>query len=781
MYAFPRRSILRWLPLIILLCGLGSMTLFNVLASGVCNPSSLLTRVSSSPGGNAANNHALGASLSADGRLLVFESNASNLVSGDTNNQSDVFVYDRVSCQMRRISLTHSGTQGNANAQQSDISADGRYVVFWSNSHLLPVSDIYFGQIYAYDLVSNQLELVSVNSAGKPAVSGVGKPTISANGRYIAFAVRNTPANPFEPGATYSDWDIYVRDRVTGNNQLLTAGDPFFAQAYWSVISDDGSTIAFFYKGNHGNNDYDVYTADRATGNTAWIGQTNSGFFGPNESSLSISADGRWVAWAGRSLLPGENSVYTSMYLYDRTTGVTRNVSILPNGLSPTENVVGAALSGNGRYLAFSVGSALYRRDMQLNITELLQNPTGQLPLYDGFSASPALSYAGESLTFGAFEDVAVNNEVRILSQIFVLGQFGGMPVPTSTPLNFVPSLTPPAASRTPTQTPTADLYTATSTRTSTATLEPTSEVTLAGTLTSTLTPSETRTPSLTPTITPTTTVTNTPVCTVGDIQIVFKGFGDFGTVQWGIINNIDTPIILTDFTIHWRQISPELRLSSVAVRPPNSSILSSAMWYQVDPQEDRQPPTIGRQEGQWAMEVLVPPLTTGECEYGCGTRLWSSSLYVATDTFWLDYGDIIGRIDTLGITPADFYGTSFTFGCQGVPQTVVFGILPASTPTSTPTDIAAAPVRNQSTSGNVVLSWSSVGNVDYYEVQVDDLSNFNSPLIFQAVVYAPETERIVDPPLLPGNYFWRVRACQDAGTNCTAWSAVDRFAVVLP
>ena len=67
--------------------------------------------------------------LSADGRYVAFDSSASNLVPGDTNGVSDVFVYDRQTDTIERVSVAADGTQGNGKSY-SRISADGRYVAF---------------------------------------------------------------------------------------------------------------------------------------------------------------------------------------------------------------------------------------------------------------------------------------------------------------------------------------------------------------------------------------------------------------------------------------------------------------------------------------------------------------------------------------------------------------------------------------------------------------------------------------------------------------------------
>ncbi len=125
----------------------------------------LTTRVSVDSRGNQANNFSQAPHLSADGRYIVFESLASNLVSGDTNGVIDVFVHDRQAGLTSRVSVGNDGTQANNASVNPSISEDGRYVTFESfATNLLPVKPEQTKQVFLYDLKTGVIQQVPAGS-----------------------------------------------------------------------------------------------------------------------------------------------------------------------------------------------------------------------------------------------------------------------------------------------------------------------------------------------------------------------------------------------------------------------------------------------------------------------------------------------------------------------------------------------------------------------------------------------------------------------------------------
>ncbi|MDF3063479.1 MAG: hypothetical protein K0S06_3588 [Microvirga sp.] len=124
-------------------------------------------------------------SISADGRYVAFYSSAANLVPDDTNGTADVFVYDRVADTTDRVSVASNADQGDNQSYDPSISADGRYIAFSSDaSNLVPDDTNGTSDVFVFDRVTDTTERVSVGSNGG---QGSWQPSISADGRYVAF------------------------------------------------------------------------------------------------------------------------------------------------------------------------------------------------------------------------------------------------------------------------------------------------------------------------------------------------------------------------------------------------------------------------------------------------------------------------------------------------------------------------------------------------------------------------------------------------------------------
>jgi Tol biopolymer transport system component len=172
-------------------------------------------RVSVATGGTQGNGASDRPSISADGRFVAFDSNATNLVAGDTNGRLDVFVRDRVTGTTERL------TQGNSDSFSASISADGRSVAFESSATNLVAGDTNgFRDVFVFDRVTGATELVSVATDGTQGNGQSDRPSISADGRFVAFGSSATnssasSATNLVAGDTNSHSDVFVRDRLT--------------------------------------------------------------------------------------------------------------------------------------------------------------------------------------------------------------------------------------------------------------------------------------------------------------------------------------------------------------------------------------------------------------------------------------------------------------------------------------------------------------------------------------------------------------------------------------
>lgn len=158
--------------------------------------------------GNDSSNHS---SISADGRYVAFHSHASNLVDDDTNSGRDIFVHDRITGRTVRASVSSNGEEGNnLNHEFSDISANGRFVVFGSSSsNFSPEKDDSTMDIFFHDLVTLQTRLVSITANGVKGNNNSYFPRISADGTHVTFV---SSANNFVLYDENNKVDIFVKE-----------------------------------------------------------------------------------------------------------------------------------------------------------------------------------------------------------------------------------------------------------------------------------------------------------------------------------------------------------------------------------------------------------------------------------------------------------------------------------------------------------------------------------------------------------------------------------------
>lgn len=186
--------------------------------------------------------------ISANGQFVVYRSLATNLVENDTNTVADIFLFDRLNLTTTRVSANSGGEQGNGDSQNPSISADGLYVVFESAANNLVTGDTNSSSdIFLHDTSDGTTRRVNISSGGQQAFDGgSGGGVISADGQYIAFA---SLANTLVPGDNNELNDIFVHSLIDGttvrasvNNSGQQAAGGHSAQP---AISGDGAYVVF--------------------------------------------------------------------------------------------------------------------------------------------------------------------------------------------------------------------------------------------------------------------------------------------------------------------------------------------------------------------------------------------------------------------------------------------------------------------------------------------------------------------------------------------------------
>src|SRR4028118_991034 len=321
------------------------------------------TRVSVDPAGNPGNDSSYDPSISADGRFVAFQSDASNLVAGDTNNSGDIFVGDLLTNTTTRVSVGSAGNQGNSLSRRSSISGDGRFVAFGSNAtNLVPGDTNNSTDIFVRDLATNTTTLVSASSSGDRGNNDSELPSISANGRFVAF---RSFATNLVPGDTNDSRDIFVRDLLTNTITLVSVssnGDRANDSSSRCSISADGRFVAFDSDATNlvpgdTNNTTDIFVRDLSTNTTTRVSISSTGNQG-NEDFYTpfISADGRFVTFSSEAsnLVPGDTNDSEDIFVRDLSTNTTTRVSVDSAGNPGNSDSELPSISANGQKVAFS-------------------------------------------------------------------------------------------------------------------------------------------------------------------------------------------------------------------------------------------------------------------------------------------------------------------------------------------------------------------------------------------------------------------------------------------
>lgn len=314
--------------------------------------------------GNGYSGHPTRNCLSANGRWIAFESIADNLVSGDTNGTDDIFVHDRLTHETTRVSVDSNGRQGNRESYYPSISANGRWVAFFSSASNLVVGDTNgaFGDIYVHDRVTHETVRVSVNSSGQQASFGSYEPSISADGRWVAFISAD---DNLVAGDTNGTYDVFVHDRLSKKTTLVSVNSNGVQGNSYSMgprLSADGRWVTFWSNADNlvngdTNGVDDIFLHDRLNHETSRVSINTNGEQADVQSyAPSISANGRWVAFqsGASNLVAGEDSnPWEDIFVHDRVTHETIRVSVDSNGIQGVREHHYPSISADGSWVVF--------------------------------------------------------------------------------------------------------------------------------------------------------------------------------------------------------------------------------------------------------------------------------------------------------------------------------------------------------------------------------------------------------------------------------------------
>jgi Tol biopolymer transport system component len=333
-------------------------------------------RMSVSGRGSQARGFSYGAGISASGRFVGFTSSARNLVRGDTNLSSDVFVRDRLARTTGRVSVSAAGGQatGESDGLRAGITPDGRFVVFMSLAgNLIPGDTNHAWDVFVRDRRSATTERVSVSTGGgQVGNEGSGGFSISVDGRFVVF---QSASPSLVNGDTNGALDVFVRDRVEQTTQRVSValkGAEANGESLSAQISADGRFVVFTSSASNlvsgdTNGIEDVFVRDLVEGATERVSVARAGAQ-TNEGSevAAISAAGRFVAFASyaSNLVARDTNDARDVFVRDRSAGTTERISMSSAERQGDKDSFSATISADGRFVAFaSKASTLVARD----------------------------------------------------------------------------------------------------------------------------------------------------------------------------------------------------------------------------------------------------------------------------------------------------------------------------------------------------------------------------------------------------------------------------------
>jgi Tol biopolymer transport system component len=371
------------------------------------------------------------AGISANGRVVAFTSQATNLVPGDTNDRQDAFVYDRRTGHTQRVSVSSGGAQAKAGDNPDggsaalDLSANGRYVLFRSDaSNLVRGGTKGTMDAFIRDRKTGKTRRIP------PAGIGVYRGVLSANGRY---AVLDAGGNMFR-------YDLR-RHRLL----RLTGGANSWSDS--GSVSADGRYVAFTSNASnlvHGDTNKlpDIFVRDVRTGRTTRVSVTSSGKQGVGKrysngsNAPTISSDGRYVAFHSdmRNLVPGDTNGVFDIFVHDRVTGKTQRVSVSSTGRQANaECAPGMSFTADDRYVTFnSLATNLvpndrnditdvFIRDLRTNRTRLVSlGMHGQGDDASWIGLGNAFTRDGRHLLFASWAANLVPGDTNGVADVFV-------------------------------------------------------------------------------------------------------------------------------------------------------------------------------------------------------------------------------------------------------------------------------------------------------------------------------------------------------------------------
>ena len=390
-----------------------------------------IERISVASDGTQANGYSGANSLSDDGRFVSFESNASNLVTQDLNGHTDTFIYDRLNNTVELITLADDGTQANASSNSGSISGNGRYVTYASFASNLVSGDTNNQRdIFVYDRVNKTTGRVNLGNDGTQANGASLFSVIGDDSRYVAF---ESVASNLVTGDTNGLGDIFLRDRIEGTTKRVNVannGTQANGSSVLDSMSDDGRYISFTSDASNlvsgdTNGVSDIFVYDRINQTTERINLASNGSqANATSGSSSLSGNGRYVVYQSdaSNLVSGDTNKVRDIFVYDRQTKNTQRVDLTTDDTQSNGDSQSASISDDGKYVAFESDADnlvsgttnaefdVFLRDLDAGTTEKIEA-----------NSFPVLSGDAQHILFNSSLSTLVANDTNDVGDVFAI------------------------------------------------------------------------------------------------------------------------------------------------------------------------------------------------------------------------------------------------------------------------------------------------------------------------------------------------------------------------
>ena len=462
----------------------------NVFLRDRTNGTTRLVSVNAT-GSKGGNGDSLGTDLSSDGRYVLFQSKASDLVANDTNGTSDVFLRDMALGTTTLVSVKTNGGSATGESRDPVMTPDARYVAFVSTARNIAAGDSnLIADIFVRDMVTSNTVLATPGAKGYPGlfliVGGVPNsdtdgaseiPQITPDGRYVAFV---STATNVVPGLT-NRFEVYFRDLVNqttvavslGAHAYLSGGFGSYIASYNHCISDDGAYVAFestVGRFNFGWTNTGMIFRCSTSGNTLEVVNSNAVAVvpyrfptGPSDTHLretvplDMTPDGRFIAYVGQY---GTNANTSGVFEWDAQSALITLVSgDLTGGIQTNSTCDLPTMSEDGRYVSFLSTATnlttnttslndqhLYVRDLQSGSTLLVDMGTNGPASAKNIIGVSGLSPDGRFISFDCTDTDLVPGDNNRGYDVFLSDLLTGTVELISAPTPALPPSTPRGA-----------------------------------------------------------------------------------------------------------------------------------------------------------------------------------------------------------------------------------------------------------------------------------------------------------------------------------------------